>query len=300
MEATNISKSSCTLLWKPPKEDGGSKITHYMIEKRDCSKNKDAWVPYADHCKDTTVNVQGLIENSEYEFRVMAVNVNGISEPLLTETSFIAKLPFGVPGRPGVPDVEEIGSDFVTLTWTKPVSNGGGAITGYMIEKREKGENKKWIPCNKTTCEVTIYNVPNLIEDQEYEFRIFAKNEAGLSEPSEASKMVIIKDPNAVLVPEFKIKLQDCEVAEGKTACFECEISANNLPEVSFFKGSKEIYDGNKYKITNDGCKYKLFIENVSQDDQEEYSVKASNRGASRMSHAYLTVKCNFNFAFIY
>ena len=51
LEVTDISKTHCTLLWKPPKDDGGSKVTHYLIEKRDLTKNKDLWMPYADHCK---------------------------------------------------------------------------------------------------------------------------------------------------------------------------------------------------------------------------------------------------------
>ena len=290
LDVLNVGKSSCTLFWKPPSDDGGSRITHYMIEKRDCSKNKDAWIPYADHCKETSLNVQGLIENSLYEFRVMAINSNGISEPLSSETSIVAKLPFGVPGAPGVPEVHEVGSNFVTLYWTKAPSEG--PIIGYWIEKREKGDDKKWIRCNLSAHESTIYNVPNLIENQEYEFRIYAENEAGVGEPSEASRLIQVKDPNAVSLPEFTLKMQDTEAAEGKTASFDCEITANPIPEISFYKGSREIYDGSKYKIQQEGCKYKLVIQNVSFEDQDEYSVKAKNRGASRMSRAFLTVKC--------
>lgn len=51
LEVTDIGKTTCTLLWKPPLEDGGNRVTHYLIEKRDVSKGKDNWIPYADHCK---------------------------------------------------------------------------------------------------------------------------------------------------------------------------------------------------------------------------------------------------------
>ena len=37
------------------------------------------------------------------------------------------------PGSPGEPGVEEVGSDFVSLTWDKPRSDGGGRITGKCI-----------------------------------------------------------------------------------------------------------------------------------------------------------------------
>jgi hypothetical protein len=44
-----------------------------------------------------------------------------------------------------------------------------------------------------------MINIPNLIEDRRYEFRVFAENGAGLSKPSVASNSIKIKDPNGDL-----------------------------------------------------------------------------------------------------
>ena len=41
------------------------------------------------------------------------------------------------PGMPGIPDIEEVGGDFVSLTWEKPSSDGGGRIIGYIVEKKD-------------------------------------------------------------------------------------------------------------------------------------------------------------------
>ena len=41
------------------------------------------------------------------------------------------------PGAPGIPEVEEIGNDFVNLSWDKPTDDGGGRITGYIVERKE-------------------------------------------------------------------------------------------------------------------------------------------------------------------
>ena len=41
------------------------------------------------------------------------------------------------PGAPGMPEVEEVGSDFVNLSWEKPSDDGGGRITGYIVERKE-------------------------------------------------------------------------------------------------------------------------------------------------------------------
>ena len=93
-------------------------------------------------------------------------------------------------------------------------------------------------------------------------------------------------------MPEFTATLSDVETSEGKTAYFECQISALPTPEIRFYKGSKELYDSNKFRISQEGDKFILAIYNVTLDDQDEYSVKAKNKGGSRISRANLTVKC--------
>jgi hypothetical protein len=239
--------------------------------------------------------LQGLAENAEYEFRVLAVNQNGASEPLSTSQTFLIKLPFGVPDAPGEPEVHEIGSNFVTLTWTKPASDGGGVIRGYWVEKRDLATDR-WVKCNLNPIQSTQCNVSSLVENKEYEFRVFAENEAGLSQPSSGSKTIKVRDPHAVTIPEFTLQLEDQEVSENKTVYFECEIHAVPVPIIRFYKGGRELYDNNKYKITKEGDKYVLAVFNASLDDQDEYSVKAQNKGGSRMSRANLTVKGLFTF----
>lgn len=99
VRASDITKHNCTLSWRPPKDDGGAKVTHYMVEKME--KGKDKWVPVSSFCKDTTFTVQGLTPDAEYSFRVSAVNDIGQGQPLSTETSIIAKMPFGKSQRRG-------------------------------------------------------------------------------------------------------------------------------------------------------------------------------------------------------
>ncbi len=108
------------------------------------------------------------------------------------------------PGSPGIPNVDEVGGDFVSLTWEKPRLDGGGKIKGYYIEKKDI-HSDNWSRCNVSPCIANIYNVPNLIEDREYEFRVIAFNEAGESKPSTNTRRVKVKDPKG----KFWIKVSN-------------------------------------------------------------------------------------------
>lgn len=43
LAVSDIKAQSCYLTWDAPLDNGGSEITHYIIEKRDASKKKSEW-----------------------------------------------------------------------------------------------------------------------------------------------------------------------------------------------------------------------------------------------------------------
>ena len=99
------------------------------------------------------------------------------------------------PSAPGVPEILEVGGDFVNLSWDKPESDGGSRIQGYWIEKRECGTTI-WQKVNTMICLTTQINISHLIEDRAYEFRVFAVNEAGSGPESKNSQPVKVQDPH--------------------------------------------------------------------------------------------------------
>ncbi|XP_061166987.1 twitchin-like isoform X9 [Saccostrea echinata] len=288
LEISDITKNACRLSWKPPKETGGAKITGYVVERQEVGK--PYWVTVSSHCRDTHQDVQGLFENEKYLFRVMAVNEHGQSEPLQAENPIVAKMPFDAPDTPGTPEVTEVGGDFVSLKWDKPKSDGGGRIKSYWVDKREHG-TENWHRVNLTPCLTNMINIPNLIEDKRYEFRVFAENEAGMSKPSLASTSVKIKDPHAAVAPEIVEGLRDIQTVAGKNATFELEVSGNPKPEVQWYKGSREIYDDKKFEIIEEGNLHILSIKDVYGEDADEYSAKVFNKGGSKVSRANLSIR---------
>ncbi|XP_049734302.1 myosin light chain kinase, smooth muscle isoform X3 [Elephas maximus indicus] len=76
--ASDIRSSSLTLSWYGSSYDGGSAVQSYSVEIWD-SVDK-MWKELAT-CRSTSFNVQDLLPDREYKFRVRAINVYGTSEP---------------------------------------------------------------------------------------------------------------------------------------------------------------------------------------------------------------------------
>ena len=188
LKISDITKNSCRLMWRPPKDDGGSEILYYQIEKMDAENMR--WVPIME-APDTSAKVEHLIEGHEYNFRVRAVNKQGESLPLTGLESITAKDPFGKPEKPGAPVPTDWDKDHVDLEWTPPKRDGGSPITGYIIEKRPKFGS--WEKAAEIVGNQTSGRVPDLTEGQEYEFRVIAVNKGGPGEPSEASLPIVAK-----------------------------------------------------------------------------------------------------------
>lgn len=67
--------------WEAPRSDGGNKITSYIIERKPAGS--EFWVKTAT-VDGTKCQIDELIENAEYEFRVKAVNKAGESVPSIS------------------------------------------------------------------------------------------------------------------------------------------------------------------------------------------------------------------------
>merc|ERR1719431_1752602 len=137
----------------------------------------------------------------------------------------------------------------------------------------------------------TQINVAHLIEDRQYEFRVFAENEAGMSQPSHNSGSVKIKDPNAASPPVFVQPLKNAMAPQHKSATITARIEGKPKIKVSWYKGMRELIQGAKYVFTRDGDQYSLTVNNVFGEDEAEYMCRAFNVAGSRTSKADITIK---------
>ena len=118
--------------------------------------------------------------------RVIAENDAGQSEPSDTTGRFVAKDPFDPPGRPDAPNVTDITRDSASLAWQPPAHDGGAPVTHYVLEMRHVGD-VKWRTVTQSVKDLA-YEVGELTEGDQYEFRVSAVNKAGPGEPSAPSK----------------------------------------------------------------------------------------------------------------
>ena len=178
----DVTKSSAQLSWQPPESDGGAPVTGYYVEKNTGKRwskvNKKA-------VSSLELLMQELIEKETYEVRVYAENEAGAGSPC-EPISFVAKDPFTVPGQPDAPEVTQVDEAGAHLTWQPPVSDGGSAITSYVIEMRKRGD-AKWTVVNERV-EGCAHTAADIVADVDYEFRVAAENKAGRGPPSEPSK----------------------------------------------------------------------------------------------------------------
>uniref|UniRef100_A0A7E4VU92 non-specific serine/threonine protein kinase n=1 Tax=Panagrellus redivivus TaxID=6233 RepID=A0A7E4VU92_PANRE len=283
----DITTTQATITWKPPTYDGGSRITNYVLEKRDVQREE--WTIVASAVRELNFIASGLFENHEYEFRVSACNANGQGPPLNGEGPIVARLPFDPPSTPINAAVVDVGSEFAVLSWNRPVSDGGGRLRGYMVERRETGD-EFWQKCTQAPSPSTALNVSNMIEGRKYEFRIYAVNDAGSSEPAVIENYEFIPSSTGE-IPEFITPLSDQSSSEHGTVTFECEVTGTPSPTIRWFRGIKELVDTSKYTLLNKGKSQVLIISHLHLEDEDEYTCRATNPKGSRSTRAQLTLK---------
>jgi len=182
----NLTAKSCTLAWEPPANDGGSPIKGYYIEKSSGYSSRFVKVT-RDSISNTSKTFSDLVEGTEYEYRVLAENEAGVSKPSETTGVFVAKDPFGKPGKPGTPSAKLIEGGSAEVEWTVPESDGGSPITNYVLEVRENGD--KW-KVKDDMIKETKYVMTGLKEGASYEFRVSAVNKVGQGPTSASSSSV--------------------------------------------------------------------------------------------------------------
>lgn len=92
-EEVSVGKEHIIIQWSKPESDGGSEIKDYLVDKRERKSLRWTRVNRDYTIYDTRLKVTGLMEGSQYQFRVTAVNAAGNSEPSEASQYMLCKEP---------------------------------------------------------------------------------------------------------------------------------------------------------------------------------------------------------------
>ena len=184
LNLTTVPKDNFMILsWDAPSDDGNSTIIGYTIDYLENSGISD-WIRFQSgggSSTDTSVSMDHLTPDTQYTFRVSAVNDAGSGRysDNATATSAII-VPDAPIGLIATPDFNSI-----TLDWDEPLSDGGSPITGYTVQYTTQGA--LWETIRNGTDVVVddpsirSIHVGNLIASTEYSFRVATVNIVGSS-----------------------------------------------------------------------------------------------------------------------
>uniref|UniRef100_A0A665TIW0 Titin n=1 Tax=Echeneis naucrates TaxID=173247 RepID=A0A665TIW0_ECHNA len=141
----------------------------------------------------------------------------------------------------------------------------------------------------------TEFVVTGLTEDQVYEFRVIARNAAGVfSQPSDSTGAITAKDE--VDPPKIDLEAKYCQavvVNAGETFKLEAAVSGKPVPNIHWLKDGQEITEAARIELKNtefigclvvkeairvDGGQYTLLVKNVGGEKSVNINVKVLDR----------------------
>ena len=291
MRIDDICASGCTAIWQAPEDDGGSPITHYIVEK--VHGNGDNFMPCGRvNAPETECKIRGMTENKEYRLQVIAVNAMGESEPLVSIDGFVTENPFQTPGAPGKPEMFDWDTDHFDMKWDAPRNDGGSRITGYELEAR-LWRDMQWFKAGEVRMQFERGVVEGIELGSSYTVRVRARNEAGFGPWSLESDQLTCKFKN--LPPKVTLEAEkDITVNEHETFTIFADIQGEPMPEdITWLLNGSELSHNPKNGITVDNSKEyrsKLQLDSTTRKDCGTLTCEVSNMNGKAKAIANLHI----------
>lgn len=177
IKAGKVFKYDVNIKGEPPPT-----VTWYLGEKEVLSQ-ENVEIINVDY--NTKLNVVDAKRKNSGMYKILAVNEHGKDEAQVEVVVLAA------PSKPKGPlKVTDVTKSGCKLAWQPPEDDGGKPITGYVVEKLDKG---RWVPVGRT--KEPEMDVGGLQEGKEYSFRVRAVNDEGESENLDTDQSIIAKNP---------------------------------------------------------------------------------------------------------
>uniref|UniRef100_A0A8D3A7I7 Immunoglobulin like and fibronectin type III domain containing 1, tandem duplicate 3 n=1 Tax=Scophthalmus maximus TaxID=52904 RepID=A0A8D3A7I7_SCOMX len=257
----DIIESSSTCIdfkWRPPKDNGGSPITDYILERQQIGRN--SWKKLGKIGPEPKYRDTDVDHGRKYCYHIRAETDQDITYP----------------GPPSTPKIVSAFKDCINLAWSAPTNTGGTNLLGYNVEKRKNGSNL-WGLVNHPDEPIREkkYAVKDVVEGIEYEFRVSAINISGAGEPSSPSEFVFARDPK--MRPQFtdkKIK-NFMVMRAGNSARVNFNFQASPIPTIKWLKDGLPV--AKHVTVSNSDTSSQLIIPSSERQDTGIYTIIVKN-----------------------
>lgn len=199
LTADDISDSEVRLEWEEPDDNGSPPVTGYKIEYKEAGEDDDVYeVAKADtKSAETEYTVDDLKEDTEYAFRVSAINSVGTGDPsgeasATPSEDSTADTKAVKPGSPTQVKAAPASDTSLYVKWSAPAGSRGPDVTAYLIEYKQKSGEWEIAAEVGGDAGAFVHDVPN--PKTSYSYRVTAINDEGASAPSGASDFIKPKD----------------------------------------------------------------------------------------------------------
>jgi len=194
----------------------------------------------------------------------------------------------GVPLAPGRPVVqlssrpsgeardENSVTDEINITWAVPKDDGGFPITGYKIDMLDIQTNN-WLEITFIEGFEPRCTLSNILYGIMYRFRVIAYNDAGPSEPGEASEPVVIDVPGVQIAPYFVLMLNDTIALEHEKVEFKVKVLGTPKPSLQWFKDDLEVFSSDRLEIREEEDGGTVIVREARMNDSGNIKCVATN-----------------------
>lgn len=192
------------ITWEPPKDNGGSAITKYVVEMSEGVNGNEWDIVYSGSAREHVCD--HLNPGSTYQLHVYCISKGGqslVSETLQVQTPAVPPGPCQPPRLVGKPRAREL-----QLRWGQPPVIGGSQVICFKLEMPASDLNdpKEVYQGSDTECTIS-----NLLPGRMYSFRLRAANKAGYGPFSEKCEICTAAGcPDQCKAPHVTCKTATC------------------------------------------------------------------------------------------
>ena len=259
------SNNQVFLTWVEPSSNG-SPITSYKVLVSEAGTNKV--VTYPNLTGDTKTTITGLKNNVIYQFRIVAVNFVGESQPSGQVSA--------TPDNRVAIEITNLkatrGDGSATLTWSIPV-NTQNQISGYWIREYKTGESS--FITHDIISSIPKARITGLENGVSYGFSVIAVTEAGIGP---TSKLVQVTPFKPVPFPGAPAQITDLKVKAGENQAVLTWTAPNDYgSSITGYEIQQKIRGDSKYTSINHDPVTSVTITGLTSGVTYDFLVMAKN-----------------------